>query len=181
MKKDIFDNQANPFTVPDGYFDTLQERIINRIEDVGSDEVVPRSKYLDRLSLSPYKRTRYNLVRTPNVRTPTARILNFRTLLAAAACILFIFTGAALYMRYSEPQFVIAETVLDDDFYQWFYASDEATLLAESLGITIPDDYMFEETGYSEDEEAIISFLERDYIIVAAIIHSFDNESFLIP
>ena len=32
MKKDIFDNNTNPFTVPDGYFDTLHERIMNRIK-----------------------------------------------------------------------------------------------------------------------------------------------------
>ena len=88
MKKDIFSNQANPFTVPDGYFDTLQERIMSSIE--AEDNLV---------------RTRGNM-----------RTLNIRTMLAAAACVLFIFTGATLYMRYSEPQFMIAESVLDDDF-----------------------------------------------------------------
>ena len=179
MKKDIFDNQANPFTVPDGYFDTLQERIMSRIEaeishsEVAqcSDEVAPHPKYPDRLSLSPYSRTRYNIVRT----------FNFRTWVAAAACILFIFTGATLYIRYSEPQFMIAESIPDEDFYQWLYASDEATLLAESLDIAMPEDFLFDEDGYSEEDEAIISFLERDHIIVAAIMHTFDNETFFIP
>ena len=156
----IFDNQANPFTVPDGYFDTLQERIMSRIQDeishsdkscVCLDEVAPRP------------------------------IIHFRTWIAAAACILFIFTGASLYMRYSERRPVIAESVLDDDFYQWLYASDETTLLAESLDIAIPDGFTFSETGYSEEDEAIISFLERDNIIVAAIMHSIDNETFFIP
>jgi len=159
MKKDIFSNQVNPFTVPDGYFETLQERIMSRVE---AEE-------------------RYNLVRTHNVRTHNVRTLNIRTMLAAAACLLFIFTGATLYMRYSEPQFVIAESLPDNDFYQWLYASDEATLLAESLDIAIPEGFMYHETGYSEEDEAIIAFLERDNISVAAILHSFDNEAFFIP
>jgi len=152
MKKDIFSNQANPFTVPDGYFDTLQERIMSRIE------------------------AEDNLVRTRNI-----RILNIRTMIAAAACLLFIFTGATLYMRYSEPQFVIAESIPDEDFYQWLYASDETTLLAESLDIAMPEGFMFGETGFSEEDAVIIAFLERDNISVAAILHSFDNESFLTP
>ena len=153
MKKDIFSNQANPFTVPDGYFDTLQERIMSRIE------------------------AEDNLLRTRgNIRT-----LNIRTMLAAAACVLFIFTGATLYMRYSEPQFMIAESVLDDDFYQWLFASDEATLLAESLNIAMSDDFIYHETDFSEEDAAIIAFLERDNISVAAILHSFDNEAFFIP
>ena len=182
MKKDIFGNQANPFTVPDGYFDTLQERIMSRIEAEYKsyaclDEVVPRPEYDDRFNLSSYIRTRLYLVRTrSNVRT-----LNIRTMLAAAACVLFIFTGATLYMRYSEPQFVIAGSVPDEDFFQWLYASDEATLLVESLDMAMPDGFLFSETGYSEEDEAIISFLERDNIIVAAILHSIDNETFFTP
>ena len=152
MKKDIFSNQANPFTVPDGYFDTLQERIMSRIE------------------------AEDNLVRTRNL-----RILNIRTMIAAAACLLFIFTGATLYMRYSEPQFVIAESIPDEDFYQWLYASDETTLLAGSLDIAMPEGFLFGETAFSEENAAIIAFLERDNISVAAILHSFDNESFLTP
>jgi len=157
MKKDIFSNQANPFTVPEGYFETLQERIMSRIE------------------------AEDNLVRTHLVRTNNVRTLNVRTWIAAAACILFIFTGTTLYMRYSEPQSVIAESVPDEDFYQWLYASDEATLLAESLDIAMPEGYMFNDYEYSEEDAAIIAYLERDNISVAAILHSFDNESFLIP
>ena len=152
MKKDIFDHPANPFTVPEGYFETLQERIMSRIN--AEEDAKGQTSFFT---------------------------LHYRKWIAAAACILFIFTGATLYMRYSEHQPMIAESVLDEDFYRWFYASDEATLLAESLNIAIPDDFIFNETGYSEEDEAIISFLERDNIIVAAILHSFDNETFLIP
>jgi hypothetical protein len=32
MKKDIFENKTCPFTVPEGYFDTLHERVMNRIQ-----------------------------------------------------------------------------------------------------------------------------------------------------
>jgi len=164
MKKDIFSSQANPFTVPDGYFDTLQERIMSRIEAEKNaiDKRQPRI---------------YPLIAHHSSYIP----YHYRKWIAAAACLLFIFTGATLYMRYSEPQFVLAELVLDDDFYQWLYASDEATLLAESLNIAMSDDFMYHETEYSEEDAAIIAFLERDNISVAAILHSFDNELFLIP
>ena len=157
MKKDIFSNQANPFTVPDGYFDTLQERIMSRIE--------AEENAIDKKQLRIYPLIAHH----------------YRKWIAAAACLLFIFTGATLYMRYSEPQFVIAESIPDEDFYQWLYASDETTLLAESLDIAMPEGFMFGETGFSEEDAVIIAFLERDNISVAAILHSFDNESFLTP
>jgi ABC-type long-subunit fatty acid transport system fused permease/ATPase subunit len=157
--KNILDNNTCPFTVPDGYFDTLQERIMNRIQ---IEENEKRSRHSSFFTLH-------------------SSFFTFRTLVAAAACLLFIFTGATLYMRYSDKQPIIAESLLDEDFYRWFYASDEATLFAESLDIDMPDDYMFYETDYSEEEEAIIRFLERDNINVAAILHSFDNETFLFP
>jgi hypothetical protein len=32
MKTNQFNNE-NPFTVPEGYFDTLQERIMNRVRE----------------------------------------------------------------------------------------------------------------------------------------------------
>ena len=164
MKKNIFDNQGNPFTVPDGYFDTLQERIMSRIEaeEDAKTPIVP-------INYSPF---------APHSSLFT---LHFKKWIAAAACILFFFTGTVLYMRYSEYRHVIAESVLDEDFYQWLYVSDEATILAESLDIYIPESYMFNENGFSEEDEAIIAFLERDNISVAAILHSFDNETFFIP
>ena len=147
MKKDIFENKANPFTVPEGYFDTLHERIMNRIE---AEENQGR------------------IVRMPL----------YRKWIAAAACILFIFAGASLYMTYTEKQLTVAEFTIDDDFYQWLFASDEATLMAESLDFYMPENLITDETGLSEEDEAIIRFLERDNIQLAAILYSLDNETF---
>jgi len=146
MKNEIFDNNSNPFTVPDGYFDTLQERIMSRIQ---AEE---------------------NLMKTER---RIIRMTPWRTLVAAAACILLIFSIATLYLTHSNNKQLVAEMemVIDEDFYQWLYASEEATWLAESLDIDIPENL---EIDYSEENEAIISFLERDNISVAAILYSFN-------
>jgi len=146
MEKVIFENKVCPFTVPDGYFDTLQERIMSRIQEGPS---------------FPLSRKSTNL---------------FRTLLAAAACVAFIFTAAALYSIYAGKQSMIAESIIDENFYQWSYAADNTTLLAESLNIAMPEMITANGSGFSEEDEAIIRFLERDNInLVAAIIHSIDN------
>ena len=154
MKKDIFANNAQPFTVPDGYFDTFQERIMNRIL------------------------TEENAVKRKNV----ISITPLRTLVAVAACLLLIFTGAALYMANMDKQRALADLTIDEDFYRWFYVSDGATLLAESLDFITPENIMADnDTDYYEEDQAIIRFLERDNINVAAIVHSIDNEIFLSP
>ena len=154
MKDSIFDNNANPFTVPGGYFDTLQERIMNRI---GAEESSKGQRRIVRMH--PYR----------------------WTLVAAAACVLFIFAGTTLYKAYTGKQSFVAETVIDEDFYRWFYASDGATLLAESLDVQIPEYFMMDETEYSEEDEAIIQFFERDYISLVAIVHSLNNELLYTP
>jgi len=154
MEKEIFNN-ANPFTVPDGYFDTLQEHIMNRIATEES-----RAKKQGRM------------IRMHSY---------WRALVAVAACILFIFVGASLYMTHSNKQSLFAETVIDEEFYRWLYASDDATFLAEALDIPIPENYLNEETEYSEENEAIIQFLERDNISLVAIVYSLNNESLYIP
>ena len=143
MKNDIFDNNSNPFTAPDGYFDTLQERIMSRIQ---AEE---------------------NLMKAER---RVIRMTPWRTLVAAAACILLIFTVSTLYLTHSNKHQFVAEMKIDDDFYSWLYASEEATWLAESLNIDMPENF---EIDYSEENEAIISFLERDNISVAAILYSF--------
>jgi len=148
MKKDIFGNKTCPLTVPDGYFDTLHERIMDRIQAEESHPVVQG-----------------RIIRMPL----------YRKLIAAAACILFIIAGVTLYLTYPEKQLIVSEFAIDDDFYQWLYASDGATLMAESLNIDMPENFMFNEIGFSEKDEAIIHFLERDNINVAAILYSINN------
>ena len=147
MKKDIFD-KTNPFTVPDGYFDSFQERIMNRIQAEKTPEITKRN-----IQMRP-----------------------FRLLIAAAACILLIFTGTTLYITYTADHPAVAESLVDDDFYQWFYTSDGATLMAESLDINMPYNILANENNYSEEDEAIIHFLERDNINVMAIVYSVDND-----
>jgi len=149
MENDIFENHALPFTVPDGYFDTLQERIMNRIQAEES-----RASGQGRtIRMHPY----------------------LRTLIAAAACILFIFAGATLYTTYTGKQNIVAKMVIDDDFYHWLYAADGETLLAKSLDIHIPENILADEIAYSEEDEAIIRFLERQDFNVVAIVHSMNN------
>ena len=145
MKQDILENNSNPFTVPEGYFDTLQKRIMNSIKD--------KEKHL---------KEKRNIF----------RMTHFRTLVAAAACILFIFTIATIYTKYSDKQLLVANYTLDEDFYQWFYTSDETTFLAEALHIVMPDSFAHIEIDYSEEDEAIIRFLERENINLVAILHS---------
>ena len=148
MKKDIFDDNSNPFTVPDGYFDTLQGRIMSRIQAEGN-------------RLKSEKRV--------------VRMAPFRWLIAAAACVLLIFTVAALYSTHKDKQSLAAEAAIDEDFFRWLYVSDEYTWLAKSLEMNIPENLSGYETYSSEDHEAIIQFLERDNLSVAAILYSFDN------
>ena len=145
MNRKIFDH-TNPFTVPEGYFDTLQDRIMTRVQT--------EEKSGFRIS-----RFRFNFVEG----------FALRTLVAAAACILFIFAGAALYTVFTDRQPITAELAADDEFYQWVYVSDDATLLAESLDIDIPEDFIATPNDYFEENDAIISFLERDNISVVAI------------
>ena len=160
MKKDIFENNSHPFTVPDRYFDTLHERIMNRIQTEGKQT----------------KGIKFNFVESCAVRISG---FGFRTLVAAAACILFIFAGAALYITHTGKHSAVAKTFIDEEFYQWFYASDRVSQMAESLDIHIPDNIIINETVLSEEDEAIIHFLERDNINLAAILYSIDNETFL--
>ena len=162
IKKDIFENNAHPFTVPEGYFDSFQDRIMNRIqteERCGFNFVegcAVRVEGLTSLRAAPFA---------------LFRSLGFyRTLIAAAACILFIFTIGALYVIHTGRQPVVAETVVDDDFFRWVYTSDRATLFAESLDIHAPETIMANEHDYFEEDEAIINFLERDNISIAAIL-----------
>ena len=140
MNRKIFEN-TNPFTVPEGYFDALQERIMQRIQ---AEE-------------SP-----------PEVQGRTVRMNPYRAMIAAAACVLFIFCGATLYKAHTERQVFVAESTVDDDFYRWCYASDRNTLLVESLNFDTPE-YVLTNKNHVEEDEAIISFLERDNINTLAI------------
>jgi len=144
MKRDIFENKASPFTVPEGYFDTLQGRIMTRIS---AEERQSR------------------IIRMPL----------YRKMIAAAACVLFIFSASTLYFTYTGKPSVMSE-LIDEDFYQWLYASDRLTQMAESFDVAMPEHFSSNETGFSEEEEAIIQFLERDNFTFAAILYSIDND-----
>jgi hypothetical protein len=156
MNRKIFDH-TNPFTAPEGYFDTLQDRIMERIQ---TEESFRFQVSGFRFQVSGFK-SQVSGFKFNNVRFVV------RTLVAAAACILFIFASVALYTVFSERQSVAIELAVDDDFYRWVYTSEGATLLAESLEIDVPE--YFNKNDDFEEDDAIISFLERDNISVAAI------------
>ena len=139
MNIDNIDNKSVPFTVPDGYFDDLQERIMNNIH---------AHEDAKRIFLTP-----------------------LRIWVAAAACFLLIFTGAAVL--YTNKQPLITQTSVDEDFYRLLFTSEKDTWLAQTLNIdvNIPEPT----SEICEEDRAIISFLERDNISVAAILHSFNN------
>jgi len=146
MKKDIFDNNSNPFTVPDGYFDTLHERIMNRIKVEES-----KSSHINHY---------------------------FRRMVAVAACVALICTAVTVYIMYDGKQPFVAETTVDEDFYQLLYTSDRTALLVESLNISMPVNFA---TYSTEEDEAIMRFLERDNINLIAFIQSINNETFTLP
>ena len=148
--KDILDNKSNPFSVPDGYFDSLQERIMDNVQ---------------------IEKARGRII----------RITPLRVLIAVAACFLLIFTGAALFTTHSNKQPVVAEQVVDNDFYQWLYLSDMTTLLAGLLDITVPENLANNDIEYSGEEEAIMRFFERDNVNLIAMLNHIDNETFFIP
>ncbi len=136
-------NNENPFTVPEGYFDTLQERIMNRVRESESE------------------------------RKPNGRVVKFgfyRTMIAAAACVALIFAAALLYRTGTETQPIATESIDDDTFLQWFYTSENAALIAELSDLPATEDSAIDEDD-AEDEE-IIRFLERDNITVVAIVNA---------
>ena len=139
---DIFENNSNPFTVPDGYFAALHGRVMHRIE---AEE--PKGRIV--------------------------KMMTFRTLVAAAACILLIFSATIWRVAYKEKQPEMTETVMYDDYYQWLYAARDIS--------EFPENFLIYETDFSEEEEAIIDFLERDNVNLIAILNSIENETFFIP
>jgi UDP-N-acetylmuramyl pentapeptide synthase len=154
MKNDIFD-RTNPFTVPEGYFDALHERLISRVRAEAD---------------------------CPKAERRIAGLRAFMLPVAAAACILLAVAGAALHaLRTSGVRPAMAEASLDDDFYQWFYTSDGVTLLSESLNANMPESVAADEAVSSEEDDAIIRFLERANINVAAIVLSMNGETLPVP
>jgi len=138
---DIFNNKNVPFAVPEGYFDSLQTRIMSRVN-------------------ASKRKTR--VVRM---------FSNFRALIAAAACILLVYTGALKIHAYKQQDYT--QTLIDEDFYRWMLSSEKAALFIQTLDLDLNLPSIFPET--CEEDQAIISFLERDNISVAAILLSFDN------
>lgn len=153
MKNNPF-NKDNPFSVPEGYFDTFQERILSRIQE----EKQPVKSKGNVISMRPYK-----------------------TLVAAAACIAIIFAAAIIYHQLgSSQQSVIAQSGDFDDeaFAQWVYCAEGASLLAESLNLNKQESSPQSELLYSEEQEQeIIYFLERDNIAIATIVNSISDNT----
>ena len=157
MKTDIFDNNISPFTVPDSYFDDLLGRIISRVYQ---EESRRRQKKAGKLiRLTPF----------------------YRSLVAAAACILFIFTAARLYTTYVDRQMAATNSTitLDEDLCDWIFTADNSTFLAEALSAN--DMFKVAEADYSFEDEAIIKFLEKENINLLAIVQSLDFQATSFP
>ncbi len=148
MKTDPF-SKENPFKIPDGYFDSLQDKVMSRIRE--EEQTLPEA--------------------------PVVRLKHYRTIIAIAACFVLIFTAGALFWLNTERQPLIADSEVDDDtFYQWLYEADKTTLLAEALAADMDETVTTDKSGYTDEEEQeIIRFLERDNITVAAIVHSMSD------
>ncbi len=143
MKNDSF-NHKNPFAVPEGYFDNLQNKVMERI------------------------RKEEGMV----ARTRVVRFKSYRTLVAAAACVLLLFTAGVLWWVNPVQQPAVAEEWYMDDnaFFQLMYTSD-IPLVSEVLNTsTTIDDNDWTE----EQEQEIIHFLERDNMMFIAIANSMD-------
>jgi len=84
--------RSSGFTVPEGYFAALRERVMNRI---GEEES-----------------------RRKEVQARIVKMSLLRRLVAVAACVLLVFTAATLYVKHAERQHGYAETeTADEDFY----------------------------------------------------------------
>ena len=151
MNNHPFDNK-NPFTVPEGYFDNLQDNIMSRIRQEEQ----------------------------PKTETSVVRLRHYRTIAGVAACFALIFTVGLLFWQNIEQQPLIADSGIEDaDIYQWLYESDKISLLAEAIEtVSLINSESDNELWCTEEEEQeIILFLERDNLTVAAIVHSMADDS----
>jgi hypothetical protein len=142
-------SKENPFSVPDGYFETFQHRILSRIRE----EEKSASRKNGTIRLNPYK-----------------------AIIAAAACVAIIFAASMAYRMHSAQQPAVARYGLDENsFCEWVYTAEGASLLAESIDVNRQENFTQEKPDPEEQGQEIIRFLERDNITVAAIISSIDD------
>jgi hypothetical protein len=139
-------NRENPFTVPEGYFDDLEKRVMRRIREQEN---------------------------RPPARVVGIRL--HRAAIAVAACLVLAFAGVMAYLAGSEQQIDIAASPSEyDEVYQMLMASERVVAIAELLELDMSGN-IFDSCCSEEDEEEIIRFLERDNISIFAIVHSMDN------
>lgn len=144
-------SKENPFSVPDGYFETFQHRILSRIRE--------EEKFASR-------------------KNGTIRLNPYKAIIAAAACVAIIFIASTVYRMHSAQQPAVARYDLDDNtFCEWVYTAEGASLLAESIDVNRQESFTQEKSDPEEQGQEIIRFLERDNITVAAIISSIDDNA----
>lgn len=124
--------KTNPFTVPEGYFDHLQDDIMQRIDN-----------------------------KNKQISHKTSYMRMYIAVVSAAACVAIIVT-LALWPQSPFQQMDMAAANHDEEtLYQLLYMSDRTSLLAETILEDDPVQ-SFENKDDSAEDEHIIRFLERD-------------------
>ena len=110
MLKELGFNNANPFKTPEGYFDTLSERIMARIDE---EETKTAEKKAETVQVAE----------VVSLKQKKTSVINYaiRWAVAAAACLALVFVGAD-YFREENKSIAQNQTVAEE--YDDEYAED---------------------------------------------------------
>ena len=126
MKEDLIIEKVskqNPFRVPEGYFDTLADQIMAKVDESASSTVIPLKE---------------------NKKKKSARVVWLRPVLYAAASVCALFISVVAYQSYSEsptaaPAATMAETQSMD--YSFDEAADYLMIDNQDIYACLSSDY----------------------------------------
>ncbi|MDR3273412.1 MAG: hypothetical protein LBT29_08035 [Flavobacteriaceae bacterium] len=122
MKNTFFDNNKNPFTVPQGYFERLEKNIVLR-KDAQKSFQTPDS-YFDKLENNIFSQT------VDKKKGKTVPFFSYSKYWATAACLIFILTVSGFWVHdYSRKSYAAKEQNAVSTLNEVFVASNEETLL----------------------------------------------------
>ena len=110
MLKELGFNNANPFKTPEGYFDTLSERIMARIDE-------------EETKTAEEKAETVQVAEVVSLKQKKTSVINYaiRWAVAAAACLALVFVGADYF---GEENKTIAQNQTVAEEYDDEYAED---------------------------------------------------------